>query len=202
METVVACNTCGLVQRAEELKPGTVAACFRCGTVISAYKDGNLGRTAAFTLAALILYVPANVYPILRMSYYGAHSESTIWDGCVNLFRHDQWLVAAIVFFASILIPLCKLLGLFWLIVAAKLKSARGRRTRTWVYKIICVIGPWAMLDVFLLAILVALVKFKELATVLPGPGLLAFAAVVVSTILASASFDPKWIWERQDHSA
>src|SRR6185369_10767192 len=98
-------------------------------------------------------------------------------------------------------IPLCKLLGLFFLVVTAQVKSTRWQRERTRVSQIIEVIGPWAMLDVFLLAILVALVRLKELATVLPGPGLLPFAAVVVLTILASASFDPKLIWNAQEKS-
>ena len=135
------------------------------------------------------------------MEYYGAYSESTVWDGCVKLFQSGQWLVAGIVFCASILIPLFKLLGLFFLVTTAKLKSTRRQQERTWIFKIIEMIGPWAMLDVFLLSVLVALVKLKQLATVLPGPGILAFTAVVVLTILASASFDPKSIWQ-EPHKA
>lgn len=198
MDTVVACNTCGLVQHSQELKPGTVAECCRCGSIISEHKAGSLGRTAALSLAALVLYVPANLYPILRMNYHGAHSESTVWDGCVTLFQNDQRLVAAIVFLASILIPIFKLLGLFFLVVTTKFGFARWRQERTRIYKFIEVIGPWAMLDVFLLAVLVALVKLQQLATILPGPGLLAFTAMVVLTILASASFDPKLIWDER----
>jgi len=196
LETIVACSTCGLVQWAGALAPGKIAECCRCGSVVGAQRARDLGRCAALTLAALILYVPANIYPILRMNYLGAYSESTVWDGCVTLFRDNQWLVAAIVFLASIAIPLCKLLGLFYLIATAKFGVTFGRRERTGIYKLIALIGPWAMLDVFLLAILVALVKLKQIATVLPGPGLIAFAAVVILTVLASASFDPKWIWE------
>ncbi len=163
--------------------------------MIAERKVDSLRRTAAFTLAALILYVPANVYPILRMDYYGAYSENTVWDGCVSLFQNGQWVVAVVVFCASILIPLFKLLGLLFLVATSGAGSARRRPERTWIYRIIEVIGPWAMLDVFLLSVLVALVKLKQLATVLPGPGLLAFTAVVVLTILASASFDPELIW-------
>jgi paraquat-inducible protein A len=184
------------VQRVEELRPGTAAECRRCGSILRTHKVDSLERTAALSLAALIFYLPANLYPILRMDYYGAYSESTVWDGCVKLFQDGQWVVAAIVFLASLLIPLFKLLGLFYLVVTTKLRSARRRRERTWIYRIIEVIGPWAMLDVFLLAVLVALVKLERIATVLPGRGLLAFAAVVVLTILASASFDPRLIWE------
>ena len=199
METTVACKICGLVQRLEDLGPGMVAECSRCGSTLTKRKVNSLRRTAALSLAALIFYVPANIYPMLRMEFYGASSESTVWDGCVRLFQDGQWLVAVIVFFASILIPLFKLLGLFFLATTTKLKSTRWQQERTWVYKIIDVVGPWAMLDVFLLAVLVALVKLEQLATVLPGPALLAFTAVVVLTILASASFDPKLIWAEPD---
>jgi paraquat-inducible protein A len=196
METRIACGTCGLVQRVAELSPGTAAECCRCGAILDERKAGSLDRTAALSLAALIFYVPANIYPILRMEYYGAYSESTVWDGCVSLFRNGQWVVAVIVFLASLLIPLFKLLGLFFLVVTTRLGSARGRRERTRIHRFISAIGPWAMLDVFLLAVLVSLVKLEQIATVLPGPGLLAFTAVVVLTILASTSFDPKRIWE------
>ncbi|HSL92818.1 MAG TPA: paraquat-inducible protein A [Candidatus Limnocylindrales bacterium] len=199
METTVACRTCGLLQRMEELRPGTAAECCRCGSTLRERKVDSLGRTAAFSLAALIFYVPANLYPILRMEFYGAYSESTVWDGCVKLFRDGQWVVAVIVFLASILIPLFKLLGLFFLVVTAHFASARRLQERTWIYRTIEVIGPWAMLDVFLLSVLVALVKLDPIVTVRPGPGLLAFTSVVVLTILASASFDPTLIWEEAD---
>jgi len=195
MDTVIACTTCGQLQRAEELAPGTVALCCRCGAVVRAYKALSLERTAAFSLAALILYVPANVYPILLMNYHGAHSENTVWGGVVGLFQNDQRLVAAIVFLASILIPIVKLAALLFLVVSTQRGWARWQRERTLIYRFIEVIGPWAMLDVFLLAVLVALVKLQQIATILPGPGILAFTAMVILTILASASFDPKLIW-------
>lgn len=196
METMIACKTCGLAQRMEPLRPGTAAECCRCGSLVGERKVDSLGRTAAFSLAALIFYVPANIYPILRMQSYGRYSENTVYDGCVLLFQDGQWVVATIVFLASIMIPLFKLLGLFFLCVTARFGSTRMRLERTWTYRIIRVIGPWAMLDVFLLSVLVALVKLDPIAAVQAGPGLLAFAMVVVLTILASASFDPQLIWE------
>ena len=149
----------------------------------------SLEVTAALSLGALILYVPANLYPILRMHLHGVYSESTVWDGVTSLARHEQWLVAMIVFLASVAIPLAKLLGLFFLVASARFLPARWRHERRRIFGIIDTIGPWAMLDVFLLAVLVALVKLGDFATVLPGPGLLAFACMVVLTMFASASF-------------
>jgi paraquat-inducible protein A len=183
------------VQRLEALGPGLVAECARCASRLARGRPNSLGRTAAFSLAALALYVPANIYPILRMNLYGVHSENTVWDGCRSLFEHGEILVAVVVFLASMVIPLLKLVGLFFLVATAALGSPRRRAGRTWIYRTIDVIGPWAMLDVFLLAVLVALVKLGELATVFPGPGLLAFTAMVVLTTLASSSFDPRLIW-------
>ena len=197
METIIACKACGLVQRLDVLEPGTSAECYRCGWLIGKRMVNSLGRVAAFSLAALIFYVPANIFPILRMEYYGAYSENTVWEGCVRLFQDGQWFVAIIVFLASILIPFVKLLGLFFLVVTTKYQSSRWQRERTLIYKVIDVIGPWAMLDVFLLSVLVALVKLQRIATVLPGRALLAFTAVVVFTLLASATFDPTTIWEQ-----
>jgi paraquat-inducible protein A len=160
---------------------------------------GSLHLTAALSLAALILYVPANYFPILRLEMYGAVSQNTVWQGCRALFEDGQWGIAVIVFLASIFIPLVKLMGLFYLVIAARLGTPRGKMTRTWVFKIIEGAGRWAMLDVFVMAILVSLVKLQRLATILPGAGLVAFCAVVVLTLLASASFDPQLIWEEEE---
>lgn len=194
---VLSCNTCGLRQLVEPLAPGRTAECARCGSFLAAGARGSLHATAAFAAAALILYVPANVYPIMRMHFYGAYSESTVWDGVVSLAQHNQWFVAAVVFLASIAIPLVKLSVLLYLVLSTKLGFGHRLRDRTRIFRFVDVVGPWAMLDVFLLAVLVALVKLGTIATILPGPGLVAFAFVVVFTMLASASFDPKLIWHR-----
>lgn len=196
METLNACGICGLLQLVPEPGPGEAAGCIRCGVVLRRCKKDSLQLTAAFSLAALILYVPANIYPILRMEYFGIYSESTVWDGVVKLYQDDQWIVATIVFLASILIPLIKLLGLFFLVLYSKSRVVRRRREQTWIYRVIKAVGPWAMLDVFLLSVLVALVKLGRIATILPGKGLLAFASVVVFTILATACYDPRTIWQ------
>jgi paraquat-inducible protein A len=193
------CATCGLTLQVDALSRGQRAECPRCGATVSEGPHGSLQLTAALAIAALILYVPANIYPILRMHFYGAYSENTVWDGVVSLAQANQYFVALIVFLASIVIPVMKLAGLLYLVIAARFKLGRRLRGRTRIYRFIDVIGPWAMLDVFLLAVLVALVKLEKLATILPGPGLAAFAAVVVLTIMASASFDPKLIWSGSD---
>lgn len=175
--------------------PGMVLRCVRCRANLERATTNSLHRTAAFSLAALILFIPANIFPILRMRLYGATAENTILDGCVRLWRHEDYVISIIVFLASIFIPLLKLLGLFFLVVTTARKSPSGQLRRTRVYQFIESIGRWAMLDVFVLAVLVSLVKLRGLATIIPGEGLLAFTGVVVFTLLASASFDPRLIW-------
>ena len=200
LRSLVACQSCGLLQRVEPLAEGVRVFCARCGSRLRTRKPDSIARTAALSLAALILYVPANAYPIMRMTYMGRASENTIWSGCVALFRSGSYGVAAVVFGASILIPLVKLLGLFFLVLTAR--STRWRWDRSRVFRIVAVIGRWSMLDVFLLSIMVGLVKLGEIATVVPGPGISAFAAVVILTMLASASFDPRSIWDEPESSA
>jgi len=196
LENIVACPVCTLAQRVEAGRPGAVFECARCGAFLGREPEReSLHLTAALTLAALVLYVPANLFPILRMYWSGAYSESTVWDGVVSLAHSNQWFVAVVVFLASIAIPLVKLASLLYLVASAQLRSRALPHLRTRLWRFVDVIGPWAMLDVFLLAVLVALVKLRTLATVLPGPGLAAFCAVVVLTILASATFDPRLIW-------
>lgn len=197
-EVVLSCETCGLAQRVADLPPGTVAECIRCGSPVRTRGQG-VDVTAALALAALVLYIPANIYPILRMDIYGVFSENTVWDGVVSLWQYNEYFVAIVVFLASIVIPLLKLIGLFFLVISVKWGRGRRLRGRTRIYRFIDAIGPWAMLDVFLLAILVALVKLGSVGRVIPGPGLLAFCLVVVLTILASQSFDSKLIWENHD---
>jgi paraquat-inducible protein A len=194
---IYACEMCGLSQGVEALLPGSTAECIRCSSPILSRPFGGLEVTAALTLSALVLYIPANIYPILSMSMYGTYTEATVWDGVVNLMQYNDYFIAAVVFLASIVVPLLKLIGLLFLVISVKWSKTRRMRGRTRIYKFIDAIGPWAMLDVFLVAILVALVKMGDLGKIIPGPGLIAFTSVVVLTILASQSFDPKSIWNR-----
>lgn len=195
MEELACCRTCGLAQKIEPREGAFVAECVRCGAPVTEHKVGSVIPTVALSLAALVLYVPANLYPILVMERYGLRSETTVWEGVAELMRQGYWLVGVIVLLASIVVPLLKLAGLFYLSATGAAGTRRWRRQRTRLYTFIALIGPWAMLDVFMLAVLVALVRLSALATVTPGPGLAPFAGVVVLTILASQVFDPRIIW-------
>lgn len=193
---VIACKTCGQVHALPPLEPGTVAQCVRCGSRLSQRPRSSLHRTAALSLAALILYIPANILPILRLDLYGASSENTVWDGVVKFYQDRSYFIALVVLFASILVPLFKLSGLFFVTLTASFHWQGARLLRTWLYRFIETIGRWAMLDVFVVSIWVAVVKLGSLARVTPGKGLLPFGCVVVLTLVASASFDPELIWQ------
>lgn len=196
-EKTLACRICGQAHLYEPLASGWEARCRRCGAILAQRSFKSLHFTTAFVLAALLLYVPANIFPILEMNLYGATSETTVWQGCVKLYKDGDLTIAIVVFLASILIPFLKLLGLLFLIISSKLKLMKWQGARSRIYRIIDVIGRWAMLDVFVLAVMVSLVKLNRLATVVPGSGAIAFTGVVVFTLLASLTFDPQLIWNR-----
>jgi paraquat-inducible protein A len=189
----VGCETCGAVLRVDAASSdaGSRYRCPRCHSTVRRYRPNGRAYTAALALAALVLYIPANLYPMLTMQAIGRQTDNTVWGGVVNLYQDGMWFVASIVFFASIVVPVLKILGLFFLAWGGRRWPLEAVR----VYKVIRWLGPWAMLDVFLLAIAVALVKFGAFGTIIPGPGITAFALVVVLTLLASSSFDPRSLW-------
>lgn len=150
--------------------------------------------TLAFSLTALLLYIPANLYPFMTFELYGNRNTATIWSGIVSLFDSGAWAVAIVVFLASLLIPLLKLLILFYL--AFTVRNGKNSHLKLVLYNIIEAIGRWSMLDIFLLAVLVALVKLAPWAYVQVEFGSLMFLLVVIFTMLASAYFDPKLITE------
>jgi paraquat-inducible protein A len=188
-----ACHGCGLEQGVPPLPIGGVARCARCAARLAERRPADAQRAAALALTALILLVPANLLPILELQYLGRVSSSTIWSGCVALWNEGMWLVAGIVFLVSIIVPFAKLWAVFvlaWLDGSGRQVALRAKLLRTIEF-----VGRWSMLDVFLLAILVALIKLGSMSKATPGPGLFFFAAVVVLTMFASSSFHPSALW-------
>jgi paraquat-inducible protein A len=192
--SLAACETCGLVQQVDEVPPGGVALCARCGFHLLHRRVNCRLRTVTFSLAALILYFPSNIYPIVTAEYHGLHSETTIIQGIRSLFHDGQFFIAGLVFCTSILSPVIKIIGLLFL--SLTLDWPRGKKARAWVYKIIRIIDPWNMLEVFLLAISVSMIEMGRVATVHPGRGVFSFTAVVALTLLATLSFDPRLLWD------
>jgi len=191
---MVACETCGLVQQVDELPRGFAAQCARCGFQLHHRRANSRLRTLTFSLAALILYFPSNLYPIVTAEYHGLHSETTILQGIRSLFQDRQYFISGLVFCTSILSPALKIIGLLFL--SLTLNWPRWKKARTWVYQIIRIIDPWNMLEVFLLAISVSMIEMGRVATVHPGRGVFSFTAVVALTLLATLSFDARLLWD------
>jgi paraquat-inducible protein A len=147
-------------------------------------------------IAALVLYVPANLYPVLTVVQLGAGSPSTILGGVEELLASGMYPLAALVFFASILVPVLKLTGLLVMLLTTHYGLRTRPRDRTVLYRIVSAIGRWSMIDIFMESILVALVRFGVIVTIEPGGGAIAFAAVVVITMFAAEGFDPRLMWD------
>jgi paraquat-inducible protein A len=176
-------------------------ACARCGTALHARKPASITRTWAYLIGAAVLYVPANLLPVMESGSLFLSQSDTIWSGVVYLWTTGSWVLSAIVFTASIAIPAAKLTSLAWLLIAAQRGSTSDPLRRAKLYRATAYIGRWSMVDIFVGAVLVGLVQFGAFASIVPGPGAIFFAAVVVLTMLASASFDPRLTWDALDGS-
>lgn len=196
--TLHACSCCGLIQRAPEVVPATHrAVCVRCRTRLDHNSPRSLAWPAALALAALVLYPLAMALPVLSITKMGHASESTIWSGVVAMYADGHAIIATVVLLCSIVIPLGKIVGIFALCVPA-MRARISQRRRAVVYRLIDWLGRWGMIDVLLVAILIAAVKLGDWVAVTPGPGIIAFAGVVVLSLLSSLTFDPHSIWAEQ----
>jgi paraquat-inducible protein A len=191
---LVSCETCGLLSRpASTAEPGY---CSRCGEGLEFRRPHSIQTTWALVIAAAICYIPANALPVLTTTTLGTSDSDTIMGGVVFLYTSGSWPLALIVLIASVMIPLGKLVALAYLLIVVQRRSIGSNRQRTRLYRMVEFIGRWSMLDVFVDTFTVALVQLQPLMSVEPGAGVVFFAAVVVLTMLAAESFDPRLIWD------
>jgi len=192
---LLSCHACDLVSpRTLEGEP-----CPRCGATLHTRKPDSLARTWAFLLAAFILYIPANVLPVMvTQSLFGTQRD-TIMSGVIYLWVSGSRLLAGVVLIASIIVPMLKMMILTLLLLSVHFRWTWRLRQRTRLYLLVEVIGRWSMLDIFVVSLLASLVRAGAIATIIPGGGALAFASVVVFTMLASLSFDPRLLWDSLD---
>jgi paraquat-inducible protein A len=196
-EPWVMCDSCQLVLAAPPAgAAGAARQCPRCAGPLEPRRPGSLSATLALIAAGAILYVPANLMPVMTVVRFGRVNTYTILSGVQELARLDMWPLALLVFFASIVVPMVKLVSLAWFLWAIRHGSARWLRGRTVLYRLIDFVGRWSNIDVFMVSILVASLQFGTLTTVAPAPGIVSFAAVVVLTMLATAVFDPRLMWD------
>jgi paraquat-inducible protein A len=191
---LLSCEFCGLLSRpASATDPGH---CPRCSGELSWRRHHSLQYTWALLIAAAICYIPANALPVLNTMSLGSVDSDTILSGVVYLYTSGSWPLALIVLIASVMVPLGKLVALAYLLIATQRGWRGNNRERTRLYRMVARIGRWSMLDVFVDTFTVALIQLQPLMSVEPGPGVLFFAAVVVLTMIAAESFDPRLIWD------
>lgn len=188
--------SCHLCQKVASIE---LHECPRCGTALHSRKSNSLHRTLALLCTASILYIPANIYPIMITDQLGSSLESTILGGVVLLIQMDSIPVAAIIFIASVMVPVGKLISMFYLCWTVKTGSSVSPRQRSIAYRITELIGKWSMIDVFVVSILVALVHIGKILVIRPGVASIAFAALVIVTMIAAEGFDPRLIWDKEE---
>jgi paraquat-inducible protein A len=188
---LASCHTCC------KLSPASLHHCPRCGATLHLRITDSLQRTLALLITACVLYIPANVYPIMITEYLGVPTASTIMGGVVVLVQLGSIPVAAVIFIASVAVPLAKIVALFYLTWSVDRHRFANPRQRTRIYVIAEFIGKWSMIDVFVVAILVALVQLQGLLAFYPGIAAYSFAGVVVVTMLAAENFDSRLIWDQ-----
>ena len=192
-QLAIGCEICGLVCVVD---PGGPMRCHRCGSSLNERKPNSIARTWALVFASIILYIPANVYPVLQVIQLGSGAPSTILGGVEELLSDRMYPLAALVFFASIMVPMLKLVGLITLLLTTQSGWAHRLRDRTMLYRLVNAIGRWSMIDIFMESILVALVQFGSVVSIEPGVGAVAFCGVVILTMFAAEGFDPRLIWD------
>lgn len=196
---MVACSHCAKLWKAVEA--GERCEC--CGAKLHMRKPDSLRRTWAFVIAACILYLPANMLPVMiTSSFPGEEQHDTIMSGIVYFWVSGSWAVATIIFIASFVVPLFKLALMMLLLITVQRRSRWQLLQRTKLYRVVEVIGRWSMLDVFVVSLVTGLVQIPGFAEVHPGPGIAAFAAVVILTMLASMSFDPRLLWDAAEQDS
>ena len=194
------CHICGQLSQAPA--GGGFLRCPRCRAPLHMRKPASLATTWALVIAAAILYIPANLLPMMSTASLLGSQEDTIMSGVIFLWQSGSWPLAAVVFFASVMVPLLKIFALVYLAASAQRRSRHRLLQRTRLYRMVEFVGRWSMLDIYVITILVALVKFQGLATIQAGPAAVAFGAVVVLTMFAAMSFDPRLIWDPAADSA
>jgi paraquat-inducible protein A len=196
-ENLMACHTCGMLVARGKPAGDRHGRCPRCDSALHGGRKANsIARTWALIVAASILLIPANVYPVLTVIRFGQGAPDTILSGVVHLIEGGMWPLALIVFFASIVVPITKLIVLSFLLISIHRRIRWRPRDRTRLYRVTEVVGAWSMVDIFLVAILTGLVNLDALSTIRPGIGATFFAGVVVITMFAASSFDPRLIWD------
>ncbi len=189
------CRYCGHVQE------DTVSECLQCGAILHQRIPHSIMLTWGYALAAVLFLIPANLFPMMVVTALGNDEGSTIMEGVIYFFKHGEAAIGAIIFIASVAVPIFKLAVLFFLLAIVHLKRHDKALLGTKLFHAIHFIGKWSMLDIFVVALMVSIVQFQSLASIHTGGAAIAFASAVVFTIIATEKFDPRTMWDEIENT-
>ena len=192
---VAGCHTCG---KAVHLGKKSHTECTRCGAEVHYRKHDSVRRAWAFLIAAFIMYIPANTEPMMRTTALGTESADTIMEGVVYFITHGDYLVGGVIFAASVMLPLLKMIALAYIYIMAEKSGNTRRKEQNKLYKAAEILGKWSMLDIFVVGLMAGLVQLGTLTSIAPGPACIAFAAVVILTMISEMLYDPKLTWDEK----
>jgi paraquat-inducible protein A len=187
---------CGVCHQVNQLSGTQVMACGRCGSAIQLRSAPVLNRVWALLISAMILYVPANLLPVMTVVSLGKESGNTLMGGVIHFVQSGAWSLALVVFVASILVPMVKMLVLIGMLLSVQFRWCMYLKDKTKLFRFVEFVGRWSMVDIFVIALLVGLVQFGEFASIQVGAGTLSFAGVVILTLWAPSAFDIRWLWD------
>ncbi len=193
---LASCHVCDQVVQLDDMPD---ALCPRCHSNVHYRKHDSINRAWAFLISAFIMYIPANTEAIMITGTLGQQSSDTILSGILYFLAHGDWPLALVIFSASVLLPLLKIIAIAYLLISVQRGNNYRQKQKTRLYLIAEIMGRWSMVDVFVVALLAALIQMGELSSIEPGPAGMAFASMVILTMFSAMAFDPKLIWDQTD---
>ncbi len=193
---LISCHECGKLLRAGPSSVTAQLLCPRCYSKVHFRKPNSISKVWALVITAIVLLVPANLLPIMRVDFFGMKSYSTIMDGIIYFFQSGEYGIGLIIFIASVLVPVFKIIGMIIILLTIKFKWKKGLRHKAVMFRFIEFIGRWSMLDIFVIALMSALLNFGSFTSTVAAPAASYFSAVVISTMVAALTFDSRLLWD------
>ena len=193
--SLILCHECDMMHRIQPLPKNGVARCIRCDAVLYGHKPNSLERTLALTVASLVLFITANIYPFMTLRLEGREQKTILFTGVRDLFDYGMWELSFLVFLTSIVIPLIHILGMLYVLMPLKFNRIPWKLAL--IFRIVRELRPWGMMEVYMLGVLVSLVKLSDIATIVPGIALYSFALLILLMAGSAASLDSRVVWNR-----
>ena len=195
LTTLIACHECDLLHRVKPVDDEHTAKCVRCGATLYQERKNSVDRTLALAFTGLILFIISNVFPFMSFELEGRSQDNTLISGVIEMYRADLWGLAMVVLLMSIVFPLVNLMGILYVLIPLKMNKRPWMLAKS--FRVLDLLHPWGMTEVYMLGVFVAYVKLSDLATITPGIALYSFAVLLIVSAAAPASFGPRIVWEK-----